>query len=72
MFAEIKLLQESSHLTGCFPNDYYRQKNDSKLEQDSTAVYRFKARPFNRKVCNFVSATRKCVLEMISLSSSCL
>ncbi|VVB12015.1 unnamed protein product [Arabis nemorensis] len=27
-----------------------RQKNDSKLEKDSTAVYRFKARPFNRKI----------------------
>ncbi|CAG7884119.1 unnamed protein product, partial [Brassica rapa] len=27
-----------------------RQKNDANLEQDSTAVYRFKARPFNRKI----------------------
>ncbi|ESQ55063.1 hypothetical protein EUTSA_v10024955mg [Eutrema salsugineum] len=27
-----------------------RQKNDAKLEQDSTAVYKFKARPFNRKI----------------------
>ncbi|KAF2540861.1 hypothetical protein F2Q68_00029801 [Brassica cretica] len=27
-----------------------RHNNDQKLEQDSTAVYRFKARPFNRKI----------------------
>ncbi|CAN6818828.1 unnamed protein product [Brassica oleracea] len=27
-----------------------RHKNDTKLEQDSTTVYRFKARPFNRKI----------------------
>ncbi|KAJ4880833.1 Cell cycle regulated microtubule associated protein [Raphanus sativus] len=27
-----------------------RHKNDAKLEQDSTTVYRFKARPFNRKI----------------------
>ncbi|CAA7060127.1 unnamed protein product [Microthlaspi erraticum] len=27
-----------------------RHKTDAKLEQDSTAVYRFKARPFNRKI----------------------
>ncbi|WZY69252.1 hypothetical protein YC2023_001492 [Brassica napus] len=27
-----------------------RQKNDAKLEQDSTAVYKFKARPLNRKI----------------------
>ncbi|EOA17867.1 hypothetical protein CARUB_v10006272mg [Capsella rubella] len=27
-----------------------RHKNDAKLEQESTTVYRFKARPFNRKI----------------------
>ncbi|AEE83080.1 Cell cycle regulated microtubule associated protein [Arabidopsis thaliana] len=27
-----------------------RHKNDAKLEQDSTSVYRFKARPLNRKI----------------------
>ncbi|KAF8095954.1 hypothetical protein N665_0320s0078 [Sinapis alba] len=27
-----------------------RHKNDAKLEHDSTTVYRFKARPFNRKI----------------------
>ncbi|XP_010439265.1 PREDICTED: protein TPX2-like isoform X2 [Camelina sativa] len=27
-----------------------RHKTDAKLEQDSTTVYRFKARPFNRKI----------------------
>ncbi|CAH2078217.1 unnamed protein product, partial [Thlaspi arvense] len=27
-----------------------RNKNDAKVEQDSAAVYRFKARPFNRKI----------------------
>ncbi|XP_033132926.1 protein TPX2 isoform X1 [Brassica rapa] len=27
-----------------------RHKNDAKLEQDLTTVYRFKARPFNRKI----------------------
>lgn len=68
MFAESELLQERSHLTGYFANDYFRHKNDAKLEQDSTTVYRFKARPFNRKVCNFASATKKCVMEMIALS----
>ncbi|KAG2239717.1 hypothetical protein Bca52824_091414 [Brassica carinata] len=35
---------------GCFANYYFRHKNDVNLEQDSTAVYRFKARPFNRKI----------------------
>ncbi|KAG2330516.1 hypothetical protein Bca52824_001696 [Brassica carinata] len=27
-----------------------RQKDDAKLEKDATSVYRFKARPFNRKI----------------------
>ncbi|CAN7092039.1 unnamed protein product [Brassica rapa subsp. narinosa] len=27
-----------------------RQKDDAKLDQDATSVYRFKARPFNRKI----------------------
>lgn len=31
-------------------NDCFRHKGNDKLDQDSTSVYRFKARPLNRKV----------------------
>lgn len=46
----VKCYVKRSHLTGCFTNDYFRHKNDARLEQDSTSVHRFKARPLNRKV----------------------